>query len=108
MKTSPRSLRMASQVEALISPLITQYLSPDVIGFCTVIAVEVSGDRQVADIFVRAINAPGGWRKELQKIAPKLAHEIGKELNLSQKLTIRFKEDQAVHLLKKLEEKGLN
>ena len=107
MRSSPRSIKMAGQVETLISPMIAQYITPDKVGFCTVTAVEVSGDLQVADVFVRAINAPGGWAKELQKIAPKLAHELGKTLSLNQKLTIRFKPDKAVKLMETLHELGL-
>ena len=107
MRSSPRSIKMATQVETLISTLIAQYLSPDKVGFCTVTAIEISGDLQVADVFVRAINAPGGWVKELQKIAPKIAHEIGKTLSLNQKLVIRFKPDKAVKLMEDLQRLGL-
>lgn len=105
---SPRSIRMAGQVEGLVSPMISRYLSPEEIGFCTVTAVEVSGDLQVTDIFVRSINPPGGWLKALKSVAPKIAHELGKTLNLNQKLTVRFKEDQAVKLVEKLREQGLD
>ena len=107
MKSSPRSVRMASQVESLISPLISRFLDPDIIGFCTVTAVEVSGDLQVADVYVRSINPPGGWLKALKKVSGKIGHEIGQELNLNQKLLVRFKEDQAVKLVAKLEKHGL-
>jgi len=105
---SPRSVRMATQVEATINPIIQRLLSPDEIGFCTVTAVEVSGDLQVTDVFVRSINPPGGWLKALKKIAPKIAHELGITLKLNQKLTVRFKEDQAVKLVEKLRKHGLD
>jgi len=98
---------MATQVEALVSPLITQFCDPGQTGFCTVTAVEVSGDLQVADIFVRSIESPGGWLKALKKVAPKIAHEIGQSLDLNQKLLIRFKEDQAVKLVDSLRKHGL-
>lgn len=107
MKTSARSLRMASQVEALVSPLINRFLSPDEVGFCTVTAVEVSGDLQVADIFVRSINPPAGWLKALKRVSGKIGHEIGQELSLNQKLVVRFKEDQAVKLVETLKKHGL-
>lgn len=107
MRTSPRSVKMSTQVEGLISPLIHRFLTPEKIGFCTVTAVEVSGDLQVADIFVRAINAPGGWLKELQKVSPKIGHEIGKTLDLNQKLRVRFKPDRAVQHVEKMQNLGM-
>lgn len=107
MKTSPRSVRMAGQLEGLVSPLINQLLTPDKIGFCTVTAIEVSGDLQVADVYVRSINPPAGWLKALRAVSKKIGHEIGKELSLNQKLTIRFKEDQAVKLVESLKKHGL-
>ena len=96
MKISERSQKLASVVEASISTLIHQTLSPDKVGFITVTAVEISGDLQVGDIFIRSLNGPENFMKHLRKNEKKIAHLLTKELNLRHAIILRFKEDKSV------------
>jgi len=103
MRTSPRSQKAAGVIHTLLPSLLQQYTTPNQVGFISVSAVELSGDLGVADVFVTQIGSAKDWLKNLQKIAPKLEHEISKALKLRRKLLIRFKMDKSPQHIKNIQ-----
>ncbi|MBT6832165.1 ribosome-binding factor A [bacterium] len=103
MKISPRSQKMASVIQQLLPALVEKILTPNQIGFLSITAVEIAGDLGMADIFVDAIGAPAGWIRHLEKISPKLEHEIARELKLRRKMIFRWKRDGGPLHAKKME-----
>ena len=103
MKTSLRSIKLATTVKELLPPIINRFVSPDEVGLLTVAAIEISGDLGVADIFVRSIGAPGGFVKKLRKLEGKIGHELNKSLDLRRAMKLRFKIDGSVYSVEKIE-----
>ena len=71
-------------------------------GFVTITAVEVSGDLGVVDVFVRSLGGPADYLKALQKQEKKIAHLLLQKLDLRRHFVLRFKPDQAVKAVEKL------
>lgn len=107
MKMSPRSKRFAGILEEKIPPILPRYFTPEDIGFCTIRAVEVSGDLGVADIYVNALHAPKGFLKKLNSAASKIAHEFTQEVSMRRKIHLRFKLDKSVQYVENLKRHGL-
>lgn len=105
MKVTPRSQRLAGGMESLISEFVARHTSPDVHGFVTVTGIEVSGDLQVCDVFVRSLSAPADWFKKLQKLEKRASHVLTTGLDKRQSMTLRFKKDASVDLVDKLQNK---
>lgn len=103
MKTSDRSDRVAGAIKQLLPEVMRPLLDPDKDGFVTVSAVEVSGDLGVVDVFVRSLGGPAEYLKNLQKMEKKIAHLVLQHLELRRGFTLRFKPDQAVKTVEKME-----
>ena len=105
MKTSLRSEKLAGIISEKIPGIITQYLTPDQVGFITVTAVEVSGDLGVADILESSIGGPSGYLKLLKKYTKKFTYELLKQISLRRPIILRFKIDKSVAYVEKLNQK---
>jgi len=95
---------MAGIVEEIIPRLLTQYLTPDQVGFLTISAVEISGDLGVCDVFIRSIQGPKNFLSQLKKSEKRISHLLTKELNQRRSIIVRFKPDKAVDQVKKIAE----
>jgi ribosome-binding factor A len=107
MKMSDRSRRLAGTMQQLLPEILRPLLDPDKMGFVTVTAIEVSGDLGVVDVYVRSLGGPASYLKELQRMEKKIAHLLLQKLELRRAFTLRFKPDQAVKAVQRLEDLGL-
>jgi ribosome-binding factor A len=98
MKVSERSKKLAGVIEREISVIIHKLLTPDDIGFLTVTAVEVSGDLEVCDVFVKSFNGPVDYIKALQAKSKKMATMLAKQVKTRRVLKIRIKQDNSKDL----------
>ncbi len=96
MKVSPRSQKLAGVIQEKITPIIQQFLSPDEIGFCTVTAVEISGDLEWAHVFLTSMGGKKDWLTRLNGLAPKISYELSRKVELRRALKIIFKEDKGL------------
>lgn len=103
MKTSPRGQRLAGSIQQMFPEILRPQLDPDVHGFVTITAVEVSGDLGVVDVFVRSLGGPADYLKALQKMEKKVAHQLLQKLSLRRHFILRFKPDQAVKAVEALD-----
>ena len=104
MRVSERSKRMVSVVQPCIVPILNKYVSPVEVGIITIMAVEISGDLGVCDIFVRSMGGPDGFIKILRKYSKKVSHELSKQVETRRTMVIRFKRDKSTDLLKAIAE----
>jgi ribosome-binding factor A len=92
MKTSPRSIKLASSIHSHLSSLFSENFSPNEFGFLTIVKVEISGDLGVVDVFIRTIGKdPDLVIAELKQVKKKVAQNIGRHFKLRRVPTLRFK-----------------
>lgn len=103
MKMSPRSQKLAGVLMEKIPTLLQQIFTPDDVGFLTVTAIEVSGDLEVADIFVRSLDGPRGICAKLNTAAGKIAHELLRQVHVRRAIRLRFKPDRGVARAEKIQ-----
>lgn len=96
MKTSERSRRLAGVIAQELPPLLEQLLTPNQVGFLTVTAVEVSGDCGITEVFLDALSAPEGWLNAVEKVKPKIVHQLLSRVKLRREIEIRFKKDKGI------------
>ncbi len=96
MKTSERSRRLAGVIAQELPPILQQLLTPNQVGFLTVTAVEVSGDCGIVEVFLDALSAPEGWLKTVEKIKPKIVHQLLSRVKLRREIEMRFKKDTGI------------
>jgi ribosome-binding factor A len=101
MKTSPRSLKLASLIQSHIPAILQKMFTPDEIGFVTITAVESSGDLGIVDVFLSALNAPEDYILTLQQSTKKIRFELLKKIKLRREFILRFKPDNSIaHVVK--------
>ncbi len=105
MKISPRSNRFAGSLDTLVNEFIHKNTDPDNHGFLTVTAIEVSGDLQVCDVFVRSLQGPKDWMSKLKTLEKSASHFLTTSVNRRQRITVRFKPDASVKLVEDLKDK---
>lgn len=103
MKFSERSIRTGGVVQEAIPPILQKLFTPDEVGFLTVTAVEVSGDLGVIDVYLRSINGPRSTFAKLRRAEKKVASELVKKVPMRRVPIIRFKSDNAIHHVEKME-----
>lgn len=99
---SERSRRLAGTIEQILPEILRPLLDPDVHGFVTITAVEVSGDLGVVDVFVRSLGGPAEYLKALQQMEKRVAHLLLQKLDLRRHFTLRFKPDKSVKAVESL------
>jgi len=92
MKSSPRSLKLAGLIQDTLPLIFFQFANVEQFGFLSVVHVVVSPDLRVAEVVIQSVNAPKGFLKKLQKIAPKLAYELSQKISLRGPIELRFVE----------------
>lgn len=101
MKTSPRSLKLASLIQTHLPVILQKMFTPDEIGFVTITAVESSGDLGIVDVFLSALNAPDDYIHTLQLSTKKIRFELLRNIKLRREFLLRFKPDNSVeHVIK--------
>ncbi len=96
MRVSFRSQKLAGILAESIPALIHKFFTPDQVGFLTVMAVEVSGDLGVADIFIRSFGEHKHVCRRLNAGAGKFSHELMQLLpTLRRPIRLRFKPDKS-------------
>ena len=105
MKTSERSRRLAGVIAQELPPLLQQFLTPNQVGFLTVTEVEVSGDCGVAEIWLDALSAPANWLDAVNKVKPKIAHDLLQRVKVRRPIVLRFLYDKGIEHAKIMHEK---
>lgn len=105
MKTSERSRRLAGVIAQELPPLLQQFLTPNQVGFLTVTEVEVSGDCGIAEVWLDALSAPANWLEAVQKVKPKIAHDLLKRVKLRRSIELRFLKDAGIEHAKIMNQK---
>lgn len=105
MKISERSQRLGSIIQAELPAIIQSIYSPEEVGFVTVSAVEVSGDLEFVDIFIRSIGGPKSTFAKLRRSEKKVAQELIKKINVRRVPIIRFKSDASVSYYDSIKDK---
>ncbi len=105
MKTSERSRRLAGVMAQELPPLLQKFLTPNQVGFLTVTDVEVSGDCGVAEVWLDALSAPAGWIDAVNKVKPKITHELLTRVKLRRPIILRFRHDKGSEHAKSLQGK---
>ncbi|HTL98901.1 MAG TPA: 30S ribosome-binding factor RbfA [Holophagaceae bacterium] len=106
-----RPERLEDQVHFLLGTLMQRELRDPDLGFVTLTAVRLSGDRGVARIYFTVLPAPGVAQadqeaktlKALQRATGFLRTELGKRLHMKRAPELRFFQDATVGEGNKLE-----
>ncbi len=78
-----RHLRLASQIERELAPLVQRAASEAGLGLCTVTGVSVSSDLRHAKIYISRLS--GGGKEAVAALAPsvgRLRHHLARRLRL--------------------------
>ena len=105
MKISPRSQKLAGAVRTALPEILHRILPPEKVGLLTVSAVEVSGDLQVADVFLRSIGGKNDFLKLCEKVAPKIQFALSAKVKTRLPIQLRFKKDASINAAKIFEKK---
>ena len=100
MKLSPRSEKLAGIVSEYLPTILQKVVPQEQTGFLTISAIEISGDLMVADVFVRSLNGPGGFVKNLNKYSKKVSFELSQKVKTRLPIKIRFKKDKSIDAIK--------
>ena len=103
MKISERSKRMGGVVQEAIPLILQKLFTPDDVGFLTITAVEVSGDLGVIDVYMRTFNGPRSTFSRLRKARKKVASELAKKIDMRRVPEIRFKSDNSLQTVERVE-----
>ena len=82
--------------------MLLRYTTPNQVGFVTVTAVELSGDLQVAKVYITTQKAPKEVLTNLRAIAPKIAHELAQKFSMRRVPEVRFAYDESKKLFQNL------
>lgn len=100
MKTSPRSIKLASSLHEFFAKSLVQNFSPQEFGLITVTEVEVSGDLGVANIYIKSIGQDSRKIiKELFKQKNKFSAEISRQFKLRRLIILRFRAGKDLFIL---------
>ena len=99
-----RPERLEDQVHFILSTLVQRELRDPDLGFATLTAVRLSGDRGVARVYFTVLPAPGVAQADqdaktlaaFQRAAGFLRTELGKRLHLKRAPELRFFQDATV------------
>ena len=105
MKISERSQRLGSIIQAALPPIIQSIYSPEEVGFVTITAVEVSGDLEFVDVFVRSIGGPKSTFAKLRRSEKRVAQELIKQIDVRRVPIVRFKSDASVSYYNSIKDK---
>jgi len=103
MKISTRSQKLAGVVSERLPAIVARFFTPAEVGFLTITAIEISGDLQVADIFVRTIGKSTNLVEKLNSARKKISFELAREVKTRRPIEIRFKFDKSVKIAEKIE-----
>lgn len=102
MKTSLKSKKIGTILKQKLPFIFQEIINPEEFGFLTIIAIDVSIDGKYAHIFVKSIGGKKDFIDRLNRLAPKIAHEVIQLLPNKKKIELRFKEDSSADILEKI------